>query len=970
MPATVTVAQIEAIAELHDKMGPALRRLMPQIEGTGRATKGTAGQFAGLDRQNALTGRSLGGLTSIAGRLAPALGVAGLAGGAASFTKAGINFNKTVETATIQFRSFFPTVELAEDHVRSLTQFAAATPFQMPGILAASRQLKVFGADAVYGADTLRIIGDGAAGVSAPLEDVSMWVGRMYTNLQAGRPIGEAAARLQELGLLSGPARAAMEDLAKEGGKSEEVMALLRSELEKHDGAMERLSKTTAGLESTFGDLVPQAAGLITKAVGLDDAYKDLLGTTNELLQATIDWMSETESIPDEIEELKGQIAAQEQAMIRSAAAAETWWGAIMGHGPAHIERITERIAEMNAELDAMVRKQEMQEFADAYFAAMNALIPVTETVTEEELERIKKVEQDKQLVRVKHIHKRREMIVDFYEESARLQREFARQELAEHNETLDRLGELDKQWREDLHEANERWLLEQFNLAETTWTMGQQIINDALEKLNEEKEEEARKTAAEWTRIWENAYQGIGGLLGALKQTALRSLKGLTDAVSSRLQNALGTKFGSMLGGLFTGGISTAINFGLNWVANKIGSWWKGEQKRVNDISDSLMASFSDIDEGVLTASEAWDKAVNWQGNEEGFERLRTTQKLWKSAGKSIEEATEWSARYNAAVSRKDTVTMRALLNERAEVARLARSRGERLENLNNELSTWKDIQSEIGRLPNTTRGYEEALRMAAGAGVQLSQAQQSFLDDFVDWEKVEEAAGRYGIKLDDLGDKYKNMKSIDLGQALADDFELLIGSGASAETVLRGMDEKLGTYFDNAMKYGLQIPSSMEPVISAMEKSGRLTKQEGDKLRTQMVPSMEEAMDGLISKVGDLVTKIQELIDKLKEVPEEVTTNVTTNYGSSGSYTPSSPFEGYRRGSGGIRDFGAGTPAMLHGREAVLTPTQIKQIIDASGASMGKDREVVINLDGQRVGKAIIPGLARALSRGNVVG
>ena len=82
-----------------------------------------------------------------------------------------------------------------------------------------------------------------------------MWVGRMYTNLQSGKPIGEAAARLQELGLLSGPARAKLEALAKEGGKSTEAMAVLRGELEKHDGAMERMSLTTAGLESTFGDL-------------------------------------------------------------------------------------------------------------------------------------------------------------------------------------------------------------------------------------------------------------------------------------------------------------------------------------------------------------------------------------------------------------------------------------------------------------------------------------------------------------------------------------------------------------------------------------------------------------------------------------------------------------------------------------------------------------------------------------------
>ena len=215
MAGTVTVAQIEAIAELHDKMGPALRGLVPQLDKAGKAGGRATKSFGGLDRQNLLTGRSMGGLMAAAGPLIPILGVAGLAGAAGAFIGKGLAFNKTVETATTQFLSFYPNVELAEDHVRSLTQFAASTPFQMPGILEASRTLKVFSADAVYGGDTLRIIGDAAAGVNAPLQGVSMWVGRMYTNLQSGKPIGEAAARLQELGLLSGPARAKLEDLAK-----------------------------------------------------------------------------------------------------------------------------------------------------------------------------------------------------------------------------------------------------------------------------------------------------------------------------------------------------------------------------------------------------------------------------------------------------------------------------------------------------------------------------------------------------------------------------------------------------------------------------------------------------------------------------------------------------------------------------------------------------------------------------------
>ena len=202
---------------------------------------------------------------------------------------AGIAFNRQVETATIQFGSFFGSVEEAEGHVRSLTQFAASTPFQLPGILTASRSLKTFSADAVYGGETLRIIGDAAAGVSAPLEGVSLWVGRLYSGLKAGRPVGEAAARLQELGLLSGTARNKLEALAKEGGRTEEAMAVLRDEWAKHDGAMKTLSESTAGLESTFSDLTGQLAGQLTTVTGLQGGYKALLGDFNTFMGASID---------------------------------------------------------------------------------------------------------------------------------------------------------------------------------------------------------------------------------------------------------------------------------------------------------------------------------------------------------------------------------------------------------------------------------------------------------------------------------------------------------------------------------------------------------------------------------------------------------------------------------------------------------------------------------------------------------
>ena len=227
----------------------------------------------------------------------------------AAFVAQGVRFNAQVERATIQFGAFFRNAEQAEAHVRSLTDFAARTPFQLPGILQASRMLLTFAADAAFGADTLRIVGDAAAGVSAPIEEVSTWFGRMYTAIQAGRPMGEALQRLQELGLLSGVARTKMEDLSKAGADQEVIMGILRGEWEKHGGAMERLSGTTEGLESTFSDLVAQVAGATAAMIGADSAYKKFLETSNQVLTGTLDMMNGVRDLDREIVLLKQEIA-------------------------------------------------------------------------------------------------------------------------------------------------------------------------------------------------------------------------------------------------------------------------------------------------------------------------------------------------------------------------------------------------------------------------------------------------------------------------------------------------------------------------------------------------------------------------------------------------------------------------------------------------------------------------------------
>ena len=116
----------------------------------------------------------------------------------------------------------------------------------------------------------------------------------------------------------------------------------------------------------------------------------------------------------------------------------------------------------------------------------------------------------------------------------------------------------------------------------------------------------------------------------------------------------------------------------GLTGIGKALDRAFNGAQMAMNDLSDAVTASFDAIISGSLTAAEAFDKATNWEGNEEGYERLRGMQQLWLDAGLGAEQATAWQERYNAAVAAQDHASILRLLEELEEVGEAARLAGE----------------------------------------------------------------------------------------------------------------------------------------------------------------------------------------------------------------------------------------------------------------------------------------------------
>lgn len=215
-----------------------------------RADKGVStlgGLFSGIAAQALKVTAIIGGVGLAAKGISSAFGIA---------KQGAIGMNAQLESSTLQFQTLLGNAGKAQKHVEGLFRFAAQTPFETGPIIAASKALLTFGGQALATQGNLRLVGDAAAAAGVPINEVGTWFGRAVSAIQSGRPFGEAAQRLQEMGILSSEARNRIEGLQKSGASAATVQAALTAEFERFNGAMKLQAGTWEGLTSTISDNV------------------------------------------------------------------------------------------------------------------------------------------------------------------------------------------------------------------------------------------------------------------------------------------------------------------------------------------------------------------------------------------------------------------------------------------------------------------------------------------------------------------------------------------------------------------------------------------------------------------------------------------------------------------------------------------------------------------------------------------
>jgi hypothetical protein len=224
-------------------------------------------------------------------------GIAASIGGLVSLGAAiqqSVRFNAQLEQQGVAFKTLLGNAEAASRRMQELAKFAAQTPFELPEIVQASKVLQSLTNGALASGEGLRLVGDAAAATGRPLEEVAMWVGRLYAGLQSGTPVGEATVRLLEMGLISGTTARKLNELAESGQGAGQAMTVLRDTFGRLSGAMADQSQTFNGLLSTLQDTFNMALADIGKPLfdGLKQGISELIPVVEGLGEKISAWVS------------------------------------------------------------------------------------------------------------------------------------------------------------------------------------------------------------------------------------------------------------------------------------------------------------------------------------------------------------------------------------------------------------------------------------------------------------------------------------------------------------------------------------------------------------------------------------------------------------------------------------------------------------------------------------------------------
>jgi tape measure domain-containing protein len=217
-----------------------------------------SGKTSNADRQMKELDKSGLSLQKTIGKLATAFTIKELV---SNITKVRGEFQQL----EVAFETMLGSAEKARTLMSQLTQTAATTPFGLEDVAQGAKQLLAYGFEAEKVNETLIRLGDIAAGLSVPLNDLvylygtTMAQGRLYTQ-DLNQFTGRGIPMIGELAKQFGVAESKVKELVEAGKvgfpEVQKVIEGLTDEGGKFGGLMEAQSKTITGQISNIEDAI------------------------------------------------------------------------------------------------------------------------------------------------------------------------------------------------------------------------------------------------------------------------------------------------------------------------------------------------------------------------------------------------------------------------------------------------------------------------------------------------------------------------------------------------------------------------------------------------------------------------------------------------------------------------------------------------------------------------------------------
>lgn len=323
-----------------------VRRVGDDLETVSKQSqKATSGIKGFVDKCNKMTGA----LSAIA---AVQLGsvFTGMAGGILNMGIASVQAAAQMRQYEIAFQTMLKSAEAGTQMLRDLQQFAAETPFDVPGVVSAGQQLMAFGFKAEEIIPMLTNLGDAASGLGLGTEGVSRLayaLGQMQTSgkLNAQDMMQLTSAGISAWDMLAqaaGKTVAEMKDLCSKGAIDSKaaVQTIVAGMNDQFGGMMAKTSDEVAGLlaniEETAGNTSAAVGKYLTEAFNIKGILKDVSDRLGEFQQKMQTATEQGKSMGDVIKEcvpapVIAAIGAFAAVLVVVSVAAVATLGAVLG---------------------------------------------------------------------------------------------------------------------------------------------------------------------------------------------------------------------------------------------------------------------------------------------------------------------------------------------------------------------------------------------------------------------------------------------------------------------------------------------------------------------------------------------------------------------------------------------------------------------------------------------------------------